>query len=80
MERVFLFNASLKESNFMKAVMESCDLRGGNCFKASFRHAVLHKCDLKDSLFFGADLYGASIKESDTKGTDFTRIQSAAVH
>lgn len=77
MDAVFLFNASLKESNFMKAEMDSCDLRGANFFKATFRHALFHKCDLKESLFFGADLYGASIKESDTRGTDFSRIQCA---
>ncbi|MGD9947352.1 MAG: DUF2169 domain-containing protein [Desulfobulbus sp.] len=75
-ERVYLVNAIAREANFMKAVMTNCDLRGVNFFKASFRHARLSLCDLKQASMFGVDLYGAKIVESDTKGTDFRRVQA----
>lgn len=75
-ERVYLVNATARGTNFMKAVMTSCDLRGVNFFKASFRHARLKQCDLKQANMFGVDLYGAKIVESDIQGTDFRRAQA----
>lgn len=75
--RTFMLNVTARETNFLKAVMTDCDLRGVNFFKASFRHARLSGCDLKDASMFGTDLYHAKITASDIRGTDFRRAQTS---